>query len=540
MRLLTLFPAAILLATATFGAELPVVSSDSVAAHAEFFADDTLQGRNTGTEGYAIAANYAASHFRQCGLEPAGDDGTYLQSVPFLETRLNGSVIDIVVDGKTVELNSLEDYVSWGSALEAETEVTAPVVFAGFGIDAPEMKHRDYAKVDVKGKIVLVFNGAPATFPTDARAHYSSTRLKYEEAVKRGAVGLIRVRTKIDNAKYPWERYLSFADTPSYNWIGPDGNVENGFEGLSIAATLSPDGARKLAAAAGASYDEWMDQAESVKYKTGPLPVELSARTQSSHAKISSPNVAALLRGSDPKFADEYIVISAHLDHVGVGKEVEGDRIYNGYYDNAMGSAIVIELARMLSGAKPRPNRSIIFLLVTGEERGLLGSEYFAQHPPVPRQGLVANVNIDMPLLLHEVSDVIAYGADHSSLGAVAERAAKANGFSLSPDPDPAEVFFIRSDQYSFIRQGVPALYVDPGSGTIGGGDAGEKAVAEFRKKHYHRPSDDSSRTVNWDLANRYVRMNAEMILDIANAKERPRWNKGDFFGVMSNGYGAK
>jgi len=540
MRATIILTAFLLVSTVATATSLPDVSTDAVAAHAEFLADDTLQGRNTGSEGYAIAANYAASQFRQYGLEPAGDDGTYLQNISFVETRLNGSVIDILVDGKTVELNSLEDYVAWGSALEAETAVTAPVVFAGFGIDAPEMKHRDFAKVDLKGKIVLVFNGAPATFSTDARAHYSSTRLKYEEAAKRGAVGLIRIRTKIDNAKYPWERYLGFADTPSYNWIGPDGKVENGFEGLSIGATLSPDGARKLAAAAGTSYDKWMDEAESVKYKTGPLSVELSVQTQSSHVKISSPNVAALLRGSDPKRADEYVVISAHLDHVGVGKEIDGDRIYNGYYDNAMGSAIVIELARMLSLTEPRPARSIIFLLVTGEERGLLGSDYFAQHPTVPKKHLVANVNIDMPLMLHEVSDVVAYGADHSSLGAVAERAANANGFALTPDPDPAEVYFIRSDQYSFIRQGIPALAMDPGSGTVGGGDEGQKAVSEFGRKHYHRPSDDSSRPVKWDVARRYVRMNAEIIQEIANAPERPRWNKGDFFGVMSNGFGAR
>lgn len=540
MRLLIVSLTAMSLSLFAFGVDLPDVSTNAVAAHATFLADDTLQGRNTGSEGYAIAANYAAAQFRQYGLEPAGVDGTYLQPVSFVETRLTGTIIDIRHGGKTVELNSLEDYVAWGSPVIAETSVTAPVVFAGFGIDAPELKHRDYAKVDVKGRIVVVFNGAPATFPTDARAHYSSTRLKYEEAAKRGAVGVIRVRTKIDNAKYPWSRYLSYTDTPSYNWIDPEGTVVNAFESLQIAATLSPDGARKLAEASGSSYDKWMDSAEAVKYETADLPVELSARTESIHAKVGSPNVAALLRGSDPDLADEYIVVSAHLDHVGVGKEIDGDRIYNGFYDNAMGSAIVIELARILSQAESRPGRSVVFLLVTGEEKGLLGSDYFAQHPTVPGEHIVANVNIDMPLLLHNASDVIAFGAEHSSLGAVAERVAKANGFSLSPDPDPAEVLFIRSDQYSFIRQGIPALYVDPGAGTVGGGDDGEKAVADFLRTGYHKPSDDASRPVNWEAGARYIRMNAEIILDIANTRERPRWNKGDFFGVMSGGYGAR
>jgi hypothetical protein len=516
------------------------VSTDAVLAHATFLADDTLQGRNTGSEGYAIAANYAAAQFRQYGLEPAGDEGTYLQNVSFVETRLIGSVIDILGGGKSVELNALEDYVAWGSPVASETAVTAPVVFAGFGIDAPELKHRDYARLDVKGRIVLLFNGAPASFPTDARAHYSSTRLKYEEAAKRGAVGVIRIRTKIDNAKYPWERYLSFADTPSYNWIDRDGEIENAFPKLKITGTLSPDGARKLAEAAGASYDAWMNGAESVKYKTDELPVELNVKTESMQARIGSPNVAALLRGSDPDLSNEYVIVSAHLDHVGIGPEIDGDRIYNGFYDNATGSAVVIELARVLSHAASRPSRSVIFLLVTGEERGLLGSDFFAQHPTVPKEGIVANVNIDMPLLLHDASDVIAYGAEHSSLGVVAENAAKANGFALTPDPDPAEVFFIRSDQYSFIRQGVPALYVDPGPGAFDGGDSGKEAASDFLRNHYHRPSDDTSRPFNKEAASRYIRMNAEIILGIANAEERPRWNKGDFFGVLFGGFGAK
>jgi len=277
-----------------------------------------------------------------------------------------------------------------------------------------------------------------------------------------------------------------------------------------------------------------------VKYSTGDLPVELEVRTDAMHARVSSPNVVALLRGTDPKLSEQIVVISAHLDHVGVGRAVEGDRIYNGFYDNAMGSAIVMELARMLSAANPGPARSIVFLLVTGEERGLLGSDYFAQHPSIERNRIIANVNIDMPLFLHPVSDVVAYGAEHSSLGDVAARVAGDNGFTLSPDPDPAEVYFIRSDQYSFIRQGIPAIYLDPGAGTVGGGDEGEKAVRDFVANHYHSPSDDTSRPVNWDTALRFVKMNAEMVLDIANAPARPRWNKGDFFGVHFNGYGAK
>ncbi len=539
MRKLLLLSLVAISLLSVHAADLPPVSKDAIEAHAAFLADDTLQGRNTGSEGYAIAANYAASQFRQLGLAPAGDDGTYFQNVPFVESRLTGSIIDLEAEGKTVELHQLDDYILRGNALEASSTVKAPIVFVGFGIDAPQMKHRDYDKINVRGKVLLMFNGAPASFPPDERAHFSSRRLKAEEAAKRGALGMLVIRTKIDKAKVPWERYLSFADAPSYNWIQPDGDVHDTFEPLKFAGYLSSDGARKLAGAMGASYDEWLDQAEAVSYKTSALPVEINVRTEMMHAKVRSPNVVAMLRGSDPKLSSEYVVVSAHLDHVGVGKEINGDRIYNGYYDNAMGSSIVLELARVLANAEP-PARSIIFLLVTGEEKGLLGSDYFASHPTVSKEALVANVNIDMPLLLHKTSDVIAYGAEHSSLGTLAERAAGAAGFTLSPDPDPSEVIFVRSDQYSFIRQGIPAIYVDPGLGSTDGTDSGKTAVLDFIRTHYHRPSDDTTRPVDWETAVRYVHMNAAMTLEIANAPDRPRWNEGDFFGLLFEGYGAK
>jgi hypothetical protein len=527
------------LPVASHAADLPAVSKDVIEAHALFLADDTLQGRNTGSEGYAIAANYAASQFRQYGLEPAGDGGTFFQNVPFIEQRLTGAIADVRAGGKTIELNHLDDYVIRPGTGEVR-EVKAPVVFVGFGIDAPDAGHRDYAGVDVKGKIVLMFTGAPAGFPTTERAHFSSNRLKSEEAAKRGAVGIIRLQTKIDKVRSPWERMLGFADTPSYHWISPEGRVHDAFESLVFTATLSSEGGRKLAEAAGASYETWLDQVEAVSYEPGPLPVELSVGTEAMRAKVGSPNVAAILRGADPKRSGETVVVTAHLDHVGPGGGFEPDRIHNGFYDNAMGSAIVLEMARVLSSAETRPARSILFLLVTAEEKGLLGSDYFAHHPTVPRESIVANVNVDMPLFLHPLSDVVAFGAEHSSLGALAEKAANANGFVLSPDPDPSEVIFVRSDQYSFVRQGIPAIYVDPGLGSAGGGDEGRNAVADFLKNHYHRPSDDSSRPVHWDSATRFTRMNAMMTFDIANAAEKPRWNKGDFFGVLFGGHGAR
>jgi len=242
--------------------------------------------------------------------------------------------------------------------------------------------------------------------------------------------------------------------------------------------------------------------------------------------------VVGILRGGDSALRDEYVVVTAHLDHVGIGTEVDRDEIYNGFYDNAMGSAILIEAARALAARPEPPRRSIVFLLVTGEEKGLLGSDYFASYPTVPADGIVANVNIDMPLLLRPVADLVALGAEHSSLGAFAEAAARANGFEVAPDPNPEEVVFVRSDQYSFVRRGVPAINFNPGSATRGGGDAQAQAIEAFREECYHRPCDEAELGTDWDSVRRYTATNAGLVAFIADAEARPRWNDGDFFGT--------
>jgi Zn-dependent M28 family amino/carboxypeptidase len=290
--------------------------------------------------------------------------------------------------------------------------------------------------------------------------------------------------------------------------------------------------AAELFAGAPISFEAALDAADAGKPLSTPLGVEVTLRQNTDHEEVSSPNVIAIVRGSDPALSEEYVVYSAHLDHVGIGEPVNGDSIYNGFYDNAMGVSLLLEAARAFATMPEPPRRSIIFIALTGEERGLLGSDYFAHYPTVPSDALVANVNLDMPLLLYPLADVIAFGAEHSTLQELIEPAVAAEDLALTPDPVPEEVLFIRSDQYSFVRKGVPSVFLVPGFTSKDPAIDGAAAFQEHLATHYHRPSDDNSRPVDWDSALRFARANVRIGSAIADADSRPQWNEGDFFGA--------
>lgn len=499
-------------------------------AHAEFLADDSLRGRDSGSPEYAIAARYAATRFASWGLAP-GNGESYFQPVHFAEAQVRKSSLVARRGGKRVELEALTDYILFGGMTQERAKLSADIVFVGFGIDAPELGRRDYEGLDVRGKIVLLVKGAPASFPTDQRAHYSSNRLKAELAERLGAVGIVVVRDRSEEGRIPWRRVQSYADHPRTAWIGESGAIQDAFPGIAFSAVLSREGAAKLLAETADSIDSLLDSAERLDYRSRALPVRLDVAYESRLTRAESPNVAAILPGSDPALAGEYVVVSAHLDHVGIGRAVEGDTIYNGFYDNALGSSILLETARVAALAAVRPRRSTLFLLVTGEERGLLGSDYFAQHPTVAAAALVADVNVDMPLLLTPTADLVAFGAEHSSLGELARTAVAAHGFTLIPDPMPEEVIFIRSDQYSFVRRGIPSIYLTAGSGAVGGGDAQAKASGAFLAQSYHQPSDEPDLGADWDSVARFTAAQADIVRAIADASGRPTWNAGDFFG---------
>lgn len=512
---------------------LASISAESLTAHLDYLASDERQGRMTGTAAYDEAADYVARQFADLGLQPAGEDGWY-QHVTLSANRIDKERVAVSFhkDDGDAELRWKDDFVMSGDAVRDELSVTADVVYVGFGVHAPDMDYSDYDGIDVNGKIVALFGGAPANFPHNERAFYSSGRTKAEEMVKRGAVGYIGLRSRVDQKRAPWERLtLNAGVQPGMSWINLSGAAADHHEQLEGNTTINVPSATDLFEGTPITFEEALDAADEGRPMSTALGVSVTLSQRTSHEETSSANVVGMLRGSDPELADQYVVYTAHLDHVGVGTPVNGDDIYNGFYDNAMGVALMIEAARAMAAMPVGPRRSVLFIALTGEERGLLGSDYFAHYPTVPTDAIVANVNLDMPLFLYPVADLIAFGAEHSSLESLIASAVTAENFVLTPDPIPEEVIFIRSDQYSFVRQGTPAVYLMPGFTSSDPAIDGEAAFRDHLATHYHRPSDDATRAFDLDSALRFARANVRIGLAIADDDERPVWNEGDFFG---------
>lgn len=512
---------------------LATISRQGIYAHLEYLAGDALEGRLTGEPGYDLAAKYVAEQFAAIGLEPGGSDGWY-QPVPLQSYLIDTAAASLVLhrDGGDVALRYRDDFTIYGDKVREQTEVRGELVYVGFGVHAPQFGYSDYEGVDIAGKIAVLFSGAPAALASEIRAHYASSTVKSRELVARGAVGVVSVMTRHSEQSYPWERIAKSAGTkPGMTWVSLSGEASDYHPEILATAVLSPDAAKALFAGTPIGFDEARDASEASTAASVPLGVQASLATRTTIERLESPNVIGILRGTDAELRDEYVVYSAHLDHVGRGVEVNGDDLYNGMYDNAMGTALMIESARALAAAPAR--RSIMFIALTAEEKGLLGSDYFAHYPTVPTDAIVANVNIDMPLFLFPLADVIAFGAEHSSLVSDVEAAASAEGFALTPDPMPEENIFVRSDQYSFVKKGIPAIFLNPGLTSSDDSVDGAAITTAFRRTHYHQPSDDLSQPIDWDSAIRFARANTRIGWSIANEDARPSWNEGNFFGDM-------
>jgi hypothetical protein len=513
---------------------LAQIDRDRIEGHLRYLADDERRGRMTGSPEYDEAAAYVANHFEEIGLESGGEDGSWFQAVPMLARQIDVSsaLVTFHQDGEEKSQRWKQDFVMGGDVVRDETDITAEVVFVGFGIHAPDMNYSDYDGVDVEGKIVALFGGAPDRFPHNERAFYSSGLTKSEEAVARGAVGSIGLRSRTDQRRYSWERISENAGVrPGMSWINLSGDAANYFPELQGSATINVPPAEQLFSRSPVSFEDALDAADAGMPLSTPLGTEVTLARKTSHESIASPNVIGVLRGSDPELANEYVVFTAHLDHVGVGVAKNGDDIYNGMYDNAMGASILIETARAFAAMPEPPKRSIVFIALTGEERGLVGSDYYAHYPTVPSDAIVANVNLDMPLLLYPVADIIAFGAEHSTLQNVIDGAIAAEDFDLSPDPMPEEVIFIRSDQYSFVKQGVPSVFLVPGFTSSDPDIDGEPIWRGFLQTYYHQPNDDMTRPIDWPSALRFARANVRIGYAVAEDSDRPTWNEGDFFG---------
>jgi hypothetical protein len=515
-------------------ASAPDILADSIAAHMRYLADDRLEGRGTGTRGYELAARYVAARFEAIGLEPAGADSSWYQSVPFRWTKLvrpDGATLTWTRSGRTHRLSLEEDFLMSADPVRTEARVSAEVVFAGHGITAPELHFDDFAGVDVRGKIVCLLSGAPKSFPTDQRAYYSSSRTKEENLVAHGAIGYLTVRTTEDETRNPWARSVRQSRQGGMKWLGPSGEPEDVRPTLQVNATLSRAAAESLFAGGPHPLADVFADDEKGEARGFEMGVRAELTRKSRFESIKSPNVIGLLRGSDPKLRNQVVVYTAHLDHLGITTPVDGDSINNGALDNASGISCVLEIARAFAKSPRRPKRSILFLALTGEERGLLGSDYFIHHPTVPQLEIVANVNLDEFLMLFPLADVVVHGAEHSTLGDAAAEAAKPLGFTISPDPAPAEVSFIRSDQYSFVRHGIPAIEIIAGRTSTSADIDGNARIEEWLHSVYHSPKDDMSQTFDFPSIVRFARLNYAIGERVANDATRPAWRPGDFFG---------
>ena len=540
MRLFVSLGCTLLLVTTAIAAseESDQQLQNRLRAHIEFLADDLMLGRQPGTNGYNIAANYVASQYRQMGLIPAGDGGTYLQQVPMRRAFLESGSAEIEFSrgDKTTPLIFVEDFYMSPSLARTSSELEAGMVFVGYGIDAPELEHNDYAGIDVTGKVVVSFAGQPHDFPSEEGAHFASTMEKLKAAVRHGAVGTLMIHTPRTAQRFAWERVRSLVGSPSMGWMNEKGEVHGEFEQLQAGGMLRHTATEVLFENAPVNLEALIERdgnAEALMSFT--LDSTVKMRQRSTHETIYSPNVVAVLPGSDPLLANEHVVYSAHLDHIGElhsedSEQGQNDMINNGAMDNASGVSVMLETARLFTETAA-PRRSILFVAVTAEEKGLVGSEYFAMNPTVPIESIVSAVNLDMPVLLYDFGDVIAFGSEHSTLADTVRQAAGSYGIELSPDPFPEQNIFVRSDHYRFVQQGVPSVFLVTGMKSLDG-DVDTQAIFEgFLQEHYHKPSDDLNLPINYRAAAKFTRINAKIGENIANEPERPYWHEGDFFG---------
>ena len=514
---------------------MQTIHADAIRGDMAFLSDDLLEGRGTATRGHQLAAQFMATQFESIGLSPAGDNSTYFQNVPLRSVRIDeaNSTLTLIHDGKPEALVIRKDFLPFPNPARKVSSVEAPVVFVGFGVTAPEQNYDDYKGIDAKGKIIAILYQAP-NFESSLKAHYSSGEVKLANAAAHGAVGIIVLDDPILEGMYSFSERVRDLAQPTLRWLDKQGQPNDYFPQIQAAVELSLDATKALFQGSGHTADEIFQAAKDGKSFTFPLAITAKIHNEQKLEDVTSPNVVAKLEGSDPTLKNEYLVYTAHLDHLGIGEPVKGDSIYNGALDNASGSAILLEVARAFSQMNPHPKRSILFVAVTGEEAGLLGSDYFASFPTVPKESIVANVNMDEDQMLWPLEDIIPFGAEHSSLENVAKRAAARLHLDLSPDPMPQEVIFIRSDQYSFVKQGIPALYPTPGIKSDNPNIKPAEIFQNWEATRYHQPSDDMQQPgLDFAQAVKYADFIFLSGWYITQDPARPTWNPHDFFGDL-------
>ena len=491
--------------------------------HVKVLAADDMEGRETGSPGLRKAEAYIVEQLKQAGLQPAGTNGFY-QPVKFVSRRIveKDSSASLVRNGKAEPLVLGEDVI-FSTRVDLAPEVEAPLVFVGYGLSIPEKNYDDLAGFDLKGKVAVLFSGSPAEMPGPLASHYQTRKERWKALRNAGAVGIISIPNPA-SMDIPWPRIALSRTQPSMDLADPEFDET---KGEKLAMYFNPAHADKLFQGSGHTFEEIAALGKDRK----PLPrfaLAASIRTTAKLERkgVESANVVAALPGADPRLKKEYVVLSAHVDHLGIGEPIHGDRIYHGAMDNASGAAVLLDVAASLKRSSQRPKRSLLFLFVTAEEKGLLGSKYFAARPTVDPNSMVADINVDMFLPTHPLKVLTVYGLEESDLGDMAREVAGAYGIAVEADPQPLRNVFIRSDQYNFIVHGIPALAMAVGNTT----DEERKLHKEWLTNRYHAPSDDVNQPVDLSAAAAYEEVVRGLMIKIADEGRRPEWKSDSFF----------
>jgi len=494
-------------------------------SHVKFLADDSLEGRDTGSEGLRKAEAYAVEQFQKAGLQPAGADGFY-QPVKLRQYQVDEkkSFIALITKGQSKRLSFIDDAYISTRATHSSAAVTAPLVFIGYGLQIPEKKLDELGGIDLNGKIVVYLNGSPSDIPTALASHYQTLAERWKALRDAGAIGFLSIPNPA-SMDIPWSRISLNHNQPSMDLADPEFRET---QGLDVGMVLNPASAEQLFAGSSHTFAEIAALGKDRK----PLPhfpLETSIHVAASIVSkpVASANLVAKLPGTDPKLKDEFVVLSAHIDHVGIGAPINGDKIYNGAMDDGSGTALVLDEAANLKAHPETLKRSVLFLLVTGEEKGLLGSKYFAAHPTVALKSMVADINVDMFLPIVPLKVLKIEGIDESDLGTQAAAIARSLGVKPIPDPEPLRNAFIRSDQYSFIKKGVPSVKMDVGFEL---GTPEQKVFKDWLTNRYHAPSDDVNQPVDLKAAALYEEIVRRLLMETANNAARPQWKPDSFF----------
>lgn len=509
-------------------AAMELANPDILKANISYLADDKLLGRQPGKPGYQMAVDYVIGELQKNGVQPAGEKGTWLQTIVMRRASVNpGFKAILTTDGKETTLVGGKDIVFSPNPGAKQNSVNAELVFVGHGITAEGLGYDDYKGINVKGKVVLVISGAPESFPSSDASHHRNAVTIQSNALAHGAIGVIMCTASTTGRGLMSPR-------SSVSMLDTKGKVVSSstypFSKMKVVGTFSNPICATLFTQAGKDLATVVESLKKGTSQSFAVNAKLNAAYESTYVDFNTFNVAGKIEGSDSKLKKEYVVHSAHLDHVGVGAVVEGDSIYNGAHDNASGVSSLLQITRIYQGLKEKPKRSILILMVTGEEMGLLGSSYFALKPTIPVKNIVANVNTDMPAIIAPLLSVTALGAEHSTLVNPVAEAAKFMGLDVEPDPEPKENRFVRSDQYSFIKQGIPALHIKYGNKTPDGKNNLSEFVGKWRAKYYHKPQDDMNGIFDFEAGRKYSQLNFLIGYLVANDTQRPNWNPGDIF----------